>query len=50
MGKIDESSRKYQEAYDSYLMALNALGEMEKGYKEELAGDLCWMRLHIDLF
>ncbi len=36
IGKIHESSRKYQKAYDSYLMALNALGEMGKGYKEEL--------------
>lgn len=50
IGKIYESSRKYQKAYDSYMMALNALGEMGKGYKEELSGDLCWMRLHIDSF
>ncbi len=50
IGKIYESSRKYQKAYDSYLMAWNALGEMGKGYKEELSGDLCWMRLHIDSF
>ena len=50
IGKIYESSRKYQKAYDAYLMAWNALGEMGKGYKEELSGDLCWMRLHIDSF
>ena len=50
IGKIYESSRKYQKAYNSYLMAMNALGEMGKGYKEELSGDLCWMRLHIDSF
>lgn len=50
IGKIYESSRKYQKAYDSYLMAMNALGEMGKGYREELSGDLCWMRLHIDSF
>lgn len=50
IGKIYESSRNYQKAYDSYMMALNALGEMGKGYKEELSGDLCWMRLHIDSF
>ena len=50
IGKIYESSGKYQKAYDAYLMALNALGEMGQGYKEELSGDLCWMRLHIDSF
>ena len=36
IGKVYESSRNYQKAYDSYMMALNALGEMGKGYKEEL--------------
>lgn len=50
IGKIYETSGKYQEAYDVYLMAMDSLGENGEGYKKELSGELCWMRLHIDSF
>lgn len=50
IGKIYETTRKYQMAYDAYLMAMESLGEMNQSYKKELSGDLCWMRLHIDSF
>lgn len=50
IGKIYETSREYQKAYNAYLMAMASLGEMNQSYKKALSGDLCWMRLHIDSF
>ena len=50
IGKIYETAGIYQKAYDAYLMAMDALGEMGKGYKEDLSGNLCWMLLHINSF
>lgn len=50
IGNIYEKIGNYQSAYDSYLLAKDALGEDHIGYLNELSKDLLWMRLHIDSF
>lgn len=50
IGQIYELIGNYQSAYDSYLLAKDALGEEHIGYINELSKDLLWMRLHIDSF
>ncbi len=50
MGHIYEGISNYQEAFDSYLLAKEALGQDHPGYVEELSKDLMWMKLHIDSF
>lgn len=50
IGNIYETIGNYQGAYDSYLLAKDALGEDRIGYIIGLSRDLLWMRLHIDSF
>lgn len=50
IGKIYETIGSYQSAYDSYLLAKEALGEDHISYLNVLSIDLLWMRLHIDSF
>lgn len=50
MGHIYESINNYQKAFESYLLAKEALGEDHPGYVEELSKDLMWMKLHVDSF
>lgn len=50
MGHIYERIRNYQKAYESYLLAKEALGIDHPEYVEELSKDLMWMKLHIDSF
>lgn len=49
IGNIYESINMYQNAYDSYLLAMKYI-EGKDIYKFDLCGHLCWMRLHIDSF
>ena len=50
MGHIYEGISNYQKAFDSYLLAREALGQDHPGYVEELSKDLLWMKLHVDSF
>ena len=50
MGRIYEGINNYQEAFDSYLLAKEALGQDHPEYVKELSKDLMWMKLHIDSF
>ncbi len=50
IGHIYEGISNYQKAFDSYLLAKEALGEDHPGYVEELSKDLMWMKLHVDSF
>lgn len=50
IGKIYEAAGNYQDAYDSYLLAMDALGEERDEYINELSLQLLWMRLHKDAF
>lgn len=50
IGKVYEAAGNYQDAYDSYLLAMDALGEERDEYINELSLHLLWMRLHKDAF
>lgn len=50
MGHIYEGIGNYQKAFESYLLAKEALGLDHPGYVEELSKDLMWMKLHVDSF
>ena len=50
MGHIYERIRNYQKAYESYLLAKEALGIDHPEYVEKLSKDLMWMKLHVDSF
>ena len=50
IGHIYERINNYQKAYESYLLAKEALGIDHPEYVEELSKDLMWMKLHIDSF
>ena len=50
IGHIYERINKYQNAYESYLLAKEALGSDHPEYVEELSKDLMWMKLHVDSF
>ncbi len=50
MGHIYDRIRNYQKAYESYLLAKEALGMDHLEYVEELSKDLMWTKLHIDSF
>ncbi len=50
MGHIFEDIGNYQKAYESYILAKDALGLEHAEYIGELSKDLMWMKLHIDSF
>lgn len=50
IGHIYEKMGRYQNAYDSYLLAKDALGTEHPDYIDELSKDIFWMKLHIDSF
>ena len=50
IGHIYEKTRNYQKAYDSFLLAKEALGSERTTYIQELSKELLWMKLHIDSF
>ncbi len=50
IGHIYERINKYQKAYESYLLAKEALGSDHPEYVEEISKDLMWMKLHVDSF
>lgn len=49
-GIINERCGQYQSAYDAYVKAYETLSEEQTAYRRATAGDLLWMRLHIDGF
>ncbi|MCR5781775.1 MAG: hypothetical protein K6G90_03455 [Clostridia bacterium] len=49
-GMICERCGRYQSAYEAYSKAYNALSDEQAAYRRATAGDLLWMRLHIDGF
>jgi tetratricopeptide (TPR) repeat protein len=50
IGMIYEKNGQYNQAYGAYLKADEALGEDHVSYRQNLAGNLMWMLLHIDKF
>ena len=50
IGHIYEKTNEYQRAYDSYLLAKEALGTDHPSYVAVLSIDLMWMKLHLDSF
>ncbi len=50
MGQIYERAGNYRKAYESYLSAMNALGEVRDSYEIQMSSCLMWMKLHIDSF
>ena len=50
IGHIYKRNRNYFKAYESYMLAKEALGCDNPHYIEELSKDLMWMKLHIDSF
>lgn len=50
MGHIYEGISNYQKAFESYLLAKEALGSDHPEYVAELSKDLMWMKLHVDSF
>ena len=50
IGHIYEKARNYRKAYESYLLAKDALELNREEYVNELSKDLLWVKLHIDSF
>ena len=50
IGMIYERNGQYIQSYDEYLKADETLGEDHVSYRQNLAGNLMWMLLHIDKF
>ncbi len=50
IGKIYERMQDEKSAYDSYVLALKALGPEQQAYIEYLSIELLWMKLQIDNF
>ena len=50
IGHIYEKTNNYKKAFNSYLLAKNALGSDHSDQVKELSKDLLWMKLHIDSF
>lgn len=50
MGRIYERISDYTKAFESYLLAKEALGSDHPEYVEEISKDLMWMKLHMDSF
>ena len=50
IGHIYEKDARYEQACEAFSQAYAALGEEQLTYRRHLAGDLMWMRLHVDRF
>ena len=50
MGNIYKENSNYSKAYESYLLAKEALGRDHPDYVKEVSKDLMWMKLHMDSF
>lgn len=50
IGYIYEKTKNYQKAYDSFILAKEALGSDRVAYIQDLSKELLWMKLHIDSF